>query len=232
MAKAKTETTTENNVVLFGEKATLPAYAQQDATMGHENVGAEDLALPQIKLLQAISNEVHEIEGAAPGMLLNTLTQELYENVYLINLKFDKTYTIWKDRDLGGGKMGDYDTEEAAKAALSTLPGSESDYAINETATHYVLIVNPETMQVESPAVMYMDRSKLSASRAWNSQINLKSNGQAPRFASVWQVGKKAVKNKRNETYFNLDIDFAGWAPESLYAEAKVNYEGFNKQAA
>lgn len=229
MAKAKTE---NKEVAMFGDKAALPAYVTQDAALGHENVSAEDMAIPQIKLLQNISPEVEEIEGARAGQFLNSMTQELYDELFLVNLKFDRTYTVWKDRGLGGGKEGEFDSEEAAKSFVSTLPGSAEDYAINETAIHYVLIVDPETMKVTSPAIMYMDRSKLSASRAWNSQINMKSNGEAPRFASVWGIRPKKVTNKRNEHYYNIDIQFEGWVPDTLYPEVRKTFEGLTQQAA
>lgn len=218
----KEETTA---VSLFGQKAELPAYAVQDKGQGNENVGSEDQAVPQIKLLQALSPECESVEGAKPGFLYNTVTGELTEELYVINLYFTKEFAVWRDRDLGGGLMDTFDTEREAREYQATLPGDyQKDYAVSETHLHLCLLVD-EQNGVVSPCRFYMDRTKLSTSKSWNTEIALLS-ADAPRFASIWRISPKSQTNKKNQKFYNLETEFVCWAPEAVYADAKENYEG------
>ncbi len=75
----------ENNVTTRKEGG-LPSNAlyEGDAHAGFENVKTSSLALPILKLLQNGSGEAQKrnqnyVEGAEPGMLLNTVTKKLYD---------------------------------------------------------------------------------------------------------------------------------------------------------
>lgn len=61
----------------------VPDYIKQDSSRGNENVSSEDLQLPRLDVLQALSPQINKkkenyIDGAEVGMLFNTLTGELY----------------------------------------------------------------------------------------------------------------------------------------------------------
>ena len=75
----------ENNVTIKKEGG-LPSTAlyEGDAHAGFENVKTTSLALPILKLLQNGSGEAQKrnqnyVEGAEPGMFLNTVTKKTYE---------------------------------------------------------------------------------------------------------------------------------------------------------
>ena len=68
------------------KEASLPSTIlfEDDASSGFENVKTTSLALPILKLLQNGSGEAQRrnqnyVEGAEPGMLLNTVTKQLYD---------------------------------------------------------------------------------------------------------------------------------------------------------
>ena len=55
---------------------------EADANKGSQNITQEDLALPFLKVLGQLSPEVNKrngkyVEGAEPGMILNTVTNEI-----------------------------------------------------------------------------------------------------------------------------------------------------------
>ena len=57
---------------------------EADANAGSQNISQEDLALPFLKVLGQLSPEVNKkhgkyVEGAEPGMILNTVTNESYD---------------------------------------------------------------------------------------------------------------------------------------------------------
>ncbi len=55
---------------------------EQDASSGLENISQEDLATPRLKVLMALSPEVQDesVPGAKPGLIYNTVTNELGQN--------------------------------------------------------------------------------------------------------------------------------------------------------
>ena len=57
---------------------------EADANAGSQNMTQEDLALPFLKVLGQLSPEVNKmnekfIEGAEPGMIFNTVTNQLFD---------------------------------------------------------------------------------------------------------------------------------------------------------
>ena len=57
---------------------------EADAHAGTQNMAQEDLALPFLKVLGQLSPEINKrdgkyVEGAEPGMILNTVTNEIFD---------------------------------------------------------------------------------------------------------------------------------------------------------
>jgi len=52
---------------------------EQDAGAGFDGMTQEDYALPFLRLLTSTSPEVGEVDGALPGMILNSVTGELFD---------------------------------------------------------------------------------------------------------------------------------------------------------
>ena len=52
---------------------------EQDAGAGFDGMTTEDYALPFLRLLTSTSPEVGEVDGALPGMILNSVTGELFD---------------------------------------------------------------------------------------------------------------------------------------------------------
>lgn len=220
----------DTNLALFmGDKSgQMPAHiAAQPAALGNENLDAKDFAIPTIKVLQGLSPECEEVAGAKPGKLFNTITKELFDKLYVINLKYDREYTIFKKRTLGGGFHGTYPSLDAANAHASTLPGAIADYEITETAKHVVLVLN-EKGEAQYPAVMYFSSSALEQSRVWNSSIQL-CGKDSPRFARVWELGVLKRENAKGKWFVPNTTDM-GWAPEGLYKIAKEHYDRFSSE--
>lgn len=216
-----------NAVALFGEKSDhIPAHFVQDGNLGNENVTQDDVQIPRLSVLQALSPQVETVEGARPGLLHNSITDELYESVYLINLFYAKEFAVFKRRNLGGGFHGTYDSLEAASAHITTLQGNPDDYDVSETARHTCLLLN-EKGEPQSPVQLLMKSTQLAVSRNWNSQITLKGEG-APRFATVWELATERRSNTHGSWYV-LKPEFAGYAPEALYEEAKDLYTTFRQ---
>jgi len=63
----------------------VPSAFIEDANSGLETLTAEDITIPRLKVLQAMSPEVMKsdgkyVEGASAGDIINTVTGKLYTN--------------------------------------------------------------------------------------------------------------------------------------------------------
>ena len=82
---------------------------EADANAGSQNMTQEDLALPFLKVLGQLSPEVNKqnakfISGAEPGMIVNSVTKELYDGAKGINVipvHYERQYVEWQERGTG-----------------------------------------------------------------------------------------------------------------------------------
>ena len=80
-----------NEVAIKKENAVAVNMFEADADKGSQNMTQEDLALPFLKVLGQLSPEVNKrdgkyVEGAEPGMILNTVTNEVFDGAKGINV--------------------------------------------------------------------------------------------------------------------------------------------------
>lgn len=207
----------------------LPAHLANDAGLGNENVGTDDLAIPRLDLIQQLSPQIDKsspkyIEGAEVGHIFNSLTGDVYDFAFVINLQFEQKWQIFKKRKFGGGFEGSFDSEAEATAHLQAQSLPIEQYDVVDTAIHKCLMLDADG-KPDQPVLIYMSGSKQKISKNWNSAIQLK-NPQAARFASVWTLQSVGEKNRQGQPYHNFKIDFAGWAGEELYKESKRLFEG------
>lgn len=219
-----------NEMTLFGNTGmAVPAYAQQDQGAGNENVGQDDQTIPRINLLQAISPQLEDLEDAKAGMFHNSVTDELYSEIYVTNLFYSKSYAVFKKRATGGGFEGDFPTRVEAHAHAMTLPGNADDYEIIETGKHACLMLDPKSGAIVQPVLIYLANSMFQFSKKWNTEIELQGQGAA-RFATVWRLFSVNKKNNKGQSWKGWDAEFIGWLPEEPYLEAKQAYEGIREQ--
>jgi len=205
---------------------TLPDYMKQ-GNRGAENVGTDDMIIPRIELIQALSpvrkkTDASYIEGAEEGMLYNNVTRVLYgETVTVVPVYYTKQFLVWKDRKLGGGGSngfrGAFPTEAAARDAIAAL--AEEGLEVADTAQHFVLVQNGEDWQ---EAVISMAKSKIKVSKRWNSLIRMTNTDS---FSRAYKLSATTETNARNESYFNFNITPLGFVPKALYDRAEKLYE-------
>lgn len=222
----------ENSVVPFVETQ-LPAHMTAAGGLGNEDVETQDLAIPRLNLLQQLSPQLDEskaeyVEGAKAGLFINSVTNELMEGVFVLNLFYKRTVAAFKKRDFGGGFGGNYDTLIEAKEQLAAKGESPEMYDLVETANHYCLLLD-EDGNPRTPVIFSMSNSKMRVSNQWNSQIMMRGDS-IPRFSSVWRLGSVHQSNSKG-SWYNVGIDYVGYAPEGLFNEAKKLYEQLKQSA-
>lgn len=204
----------------------IPDFLKQ-GNRGAENVGTDDMIIPRIELIQALSpvrkkSDPAYIEGAEEGMLYNNVTRTLYgTEVTVVPVYYTKQFLVWKDRKAGGGGSngfrGAFATKELADRAIAEL--AEEALEVSDTAQHFVLVRNGDDWQ---EAVISMAKSKIKVSKRWNSLMRLTNTDS---FSRAYKLSAVTETNARNESYFNFNVAALGFVNKDLYVRAEKLYE-------
>ena len=207
-----------------------------DAGIGVNDLGSEDLAIPFIKVLQKMSDELDDLEDAKAGDIYNTVTKEVVkgkDGVRLINCAYNLQYIEWEPRGTGTG------APHAIYGAGDEIPATErgddnKDYVaggsgryLERTAQHYVLVVDEDGMTQQ--ALLPMKSTQFKKSKQWNSAMrSLKMKDSKgglftpPRFSHVWKLETVSEENKNGSWHgWQISKDDVVKDP-SVYAEAKL----------
>lgn len=224
MATAKkNEQSTELKQNDAGALAVTPDWLKQ-SSRGSEDVGMDDIILPRIDVLQALSPQIKKkddkyIEGAEQGMVFNTVTGELYgDRIRFIPVKFSREYIIWQDRDSGGGFRGAFQDEDEAEAARRNMENPDL-LEVVETHVHYVLLVL-EGGKLEE-AVLSLSKSKRKVSRKLNTLV---AQTGYDRFAKQYELRAVEVSGPKGD-YWSFDVVPVGFATQDQFKQGEKTYE-------
>jgi len=207
-----------------------------DAGVGVNNLGSEDLAIPFLKVLQKMSDELDDLDNAKAGDIYNTVTKDVVkgkDGVTVINCAYNLQYIEWEPRGTGTG------APHQIYSAGDTIPQTErgednKDYVVGgsgryleRTAQHYVLGVDDDG--ITQQALLPMKSTQFKKSKQWNSAMRaLKmkdSKGNLftpPRFAHTWLLETVSEENKNGSWHgWQISKDEVVTDP-NLYAEAKL----------
>ena len=198
-----------------------------DAGQGFENQDMSDRKLPIIELLQSNSPEVAESKGKVwAGMFRNTVTGEVYEEVFFTPAVTDHCWTAWISRDDGGGFRGRH--RKDAKIVTDAIARNDGrtigklkvpqpkddkgkpqpDHELVESFEIYAILYSKEG-EVLGFAMIPFTSTKIKVYRAWNSAIgnfaptiNGKklAPGQIPLFAHRVKMTSES-ETKNTNTY-------------------------------
>jgi len=197
---------------------------EADADAGSQNITQEDLALPFLKVLGQLSPEVNKqnakfINNAEPGMIVNTVTKELYDGAKGINVipvHYDRQYVEWQDRGQSGNApvaihSADSDivsTTTRDKSWIDRLPNGNY---LENTANHYVVLLG----KTPTTALISMKATQLKVSRKWNSMMmGIKLQGKdglftPPTYSHIYKL-KTVQQSNDKGTWFGWDVSKVG----------------------
>ena len=215
---------------------------EADANKGSQNIAQDDLALPFLKVLGQLSPEVNKqnskhVQGAEPGMIINTVTNELYngsKGVNVLPVYYKRQYIEWQERGTSTGAP--VHIYEAGDDIPKTTRGKDNKDRLpngnylETTASHFVLLLgnNPST------ALVSMKATQLKISRKWNSQMmSIKMKGKngmftPPTYSHIYNLKTVQMSNDKG-TWFGWDVSLIGPVKDqSVYAVAKNFSERVN----
>lgn len=218
----------DNAMAAFNEER--PDWLPTESERGQENVGVEDLIIPRLDIIQALSpqrkrNDPAYIEGAEDGMMFNSVTGQLYgDAVFFVPCYYRKEYILWKDRDHGGGFGGAFPTMEQAEAAKAEMEDGD-EYEVVDTGQHFGLLVDPSST-ADEPVVenitISMAKSKAKVSRKLNTLVKMAGGD---RFSRVYKISTFDDENKNGDQYFNFDVKNVGYVSKALYELGEKLYD-------
>lgn len=213
---------------------------EQLAGAGNENVGAADIQIPYMGIIQASNDELKPthakyIKGAAIGMIFNNLTGELYdggEGVIGISCFYDRVVNEWRPKTSGGGIVERHalDSEVFKKAAKNEKGKPISvarGFALVDTAYHSFLQLLPSG--VTRKTVISMKSTQHKPSKRWNSLIenlSIPVNGKEinpPRFAQVFKLTTVTQSHTDGDSY-NWGIQFISTVKDRALFQLAMQY--------
>ena len=210
-----------NQVATKKEGALAVNTFEADANQGAQNISQEDLALPFLKILGQLSPEVNKrdgkyVEGAEPGKIINTVTNQLFDEVNVVPCHYKRQYIEWQDRGQSTGAPVAIHEADSDIISQTTRDKSYKDRLPNgnyldNTANHFVLQLG-DTPQ---SALISMKSTQLNVSRKWNSMMmGLKMQGKnglftPPTYSHIYKLKTVQMSNDKG-TWFGWDVEKVG----------------------
>ena len=221
----------------------LDKMLEADSGIGLENITTEDMQIPFIRIIQALSPQLQKddplyIKGAEQGDIFNTVSQEIYkqdEGVIVVPAFFEKKFLEFQLRSSGGGFVRELAADDkditmtSREGTIEMLPNG------NELVrTHQHLVIAKSADGTIAPSVLDMKKTQLKVSRRWNTLKNsarLPSRALMPIYGTAWQLTTVLEANDQGK-WFNYKLDrIHDITPEieNMMLEARNMYQGVSK---
>ena len=221
----------------------LSSLLEEEAGAGLENFTTEDMQIPFIRIIQALSPQLQKddplyIKGAEQGDIFNTVSQQVYkadEGITVVPCFFEKKFLEFQLRSSGGGFVRELAADDkditmtSREGTIELLPNG------NELVrTHQHLVIAQSADGTIAPSVLDMKKTQLKVSRRWNTLKNsarLPSGALMPIYGTAWQVTTVLEANDQGK-WFNYKLDRVNDITptiEKMMLEARNMYQGVSK---
>lgn len=191
----------------------LEAEMLQDQGAGFEEAGAEAYAIPFLSILQDLSPQTKKkmagyVEGAKPGMLFQSVSQEVLETCRVIPCHYSQVFIEWTPRDAGGGFVAAHPAgspivaQAVRDGSRNVLPNGNE---LQDTRQHYVLLVREDGSY--EGCLIAMKSTQMKYSRRWMSQMRsamIEVNGRTiapPMYAFSYGCTVEEEANEQGSWY-------------------------------
>jgi hypothetical protein len=222
-----------NQVTEKKEGALAINMFEADANKGAQNIAQEDLALPFLKVLGQLSPEVNKrdgkyVEGAEPGKIINTVSNEMYNQINVLPVFYKRQYIEWQDRGQSTGAPVAIHEADSDIISQTTRGKDYKDRLPNgnyleNTANHFVILMGASP----TTALISMKATQLKVSRKWNSMMmGIKLQGKnglftPPTYSHIYTLKTVQMSNDKG-TWFGWDVSKVGPVEDkSIYDIAK-----------
>jgi hypothetical protein len=235
-------------------KTRLPAFMQKHPGLG--GLGAGEVEIPRLKLLQASSPELTESNNAKPGEFWHTLTNESFgSTVRICPIYIDWRFILWRPQEAGGGILAraddgkhwtPADTEFAVKLKTGhdvkwrtarTVAASRLDrrgsYNPSDpssppaAARMYSIVCSFPDRQDLPPAVVTLQRAAIRAATKLIGELKVL---RAPSFGVIFELASFKDKSPSGE-FYNYAFKMVGPVEDkAFYEENFAQFRFFMEQ--
>lgn len=193
-----------------------------DGDDGFAGVGREDIALPRLTIIQALSPQLNKrndeyIEGAEIGMILNAATGALYDEYPAVFAAYQRRYVEWTPRSKGGGLVMDHGVNAAI---LEDCEWDEDEFVWRHGENEVIVTgtwygIDPNTL---SPFFMACGKTHYTASKKIMAAVRDQKyhDGKlfrpAPLFAREWILSSRERSNDKG-TWSTWKATPGRWVP-------------------
>jgi len=182
----------------------IPEGFADDAGKGNEEQTTQDMSIPYLGILQKSSPQLDDVEGAAPGLFIDSVSNELYKEPLFINCHFQSRHVEWILRDNGGGFVKAHLPGQAPEI-VGQGPKNEDLTAdgtqIVRTHYHFGFVYSPEDeVKHAEPVVLSLSSTQMKYSAQWNTKISkylMGEDTQAPRWWMIWALATDQRENAK-----------------------------------
>lgn len=214
-----------------------------DGGAGFENQTSSDYSIPFITVLQQMSPQVKDpddggIEGARPGMILNTVTGEIFtgkDGIEFIPALTQHTFVEWVPKDAGGGFVAVHqiDSPVVAQAKANSKEFGKLKLANgNELVETFYVYGVVSHDGIEEMAVIAFTSTKIKVYKKFSTTINMFTvrlpdgrKQKPPLYAHSLKITTTKEKNTKGD-FFNFSISPAnGNVANSLLSPSDPRFQ-------
>jgi len=230
------------------EEAAVALYDEYGGETGFEKTNSDDYAIPFIKLLQKMSPEVDEdhgsyIEGAKPGMYLDTATQELMDELDFVPCHYHRAIVEWAGDEPGSGFVGQHEPGYEDKFPRHEKNGRETGNWVTPEGhilqdTRYFFGVRVDDEGNSNLGVISMKSTQIKKARQWMNRLqslkfkNAKGDSAIyPIFAHKWHFSS-VVENRDEQSWRGYKVELVEKNTDPKFVNSLVEARTMFKGAA
>lgn len=217
----------------------LPVFMRNDADLGKEAIGQDDIQTPRLKLMQGLSPELQEFNLLRAGHFFHPSSEFIFDAPFkAVVIHMDRRYILWRPRDSGGGILARADdgihwspsSGEFAVTLDKKDGGDEVTWKMAPTVTQSGLAnwgtMNPNDKNSPPAATLmynyllvFPDEPELMPAVLSFQRTSIKAGRnfntkiktiRTPIFGTVWEFGSVEETNARGQKFFNMAVKSAG----------------------
>ncbi len=203
-----------------------------DKSLGFENMRGQDIIIPRLKLIQALSPET-DAGTAKPGDILDSLSAQIVipkdEQASIIPVFHYLEWIEWAARSSNEGILSrSLDPQSAlAQSVMNQEKVILDDREVWRVTEYHQFIVLVPSISISMPVAIGCAKTNHKKGRQLLALARYR--GPKPLFAGRYKMTSKKETNKQNQSYFVFEFtndESQPWTSEEEFIAAKACYEG------
>jgi hypothetical protein len=220
----------------------LMSMLEQSKGGGFEEATVDAFATPFLVILQDLSPQTKSlmpgyIEGAKPGQIMQSVSQELFSEIEVIPCYFSRVFIEWVSRAKGGGLVAIHpaDTPLASQIVRDekNQPVLPNGHTLEDTRQHYVLFKHSSGQYIQ--CLIAMKSTQIKRSKRWMAAMSsalphgTKLLNDLPSYACSYKLRVEAEANEQGQWFSWVAVERALITDVEVFRRAKAFNESVKR---